>query len=130
MMLEGSAPFSGALLVAFSVKVHCGPSRRKPVRSLFDDNFQSLPRKRACPESSIHSSLGPATTSIVQRLSVGSTGRRSGRTRRPGVPAALATGTTWPRCSARPSMPPTPALWKVEREPSQGGVSMPPATAT
>jgi hypothetical protein len=26
-------------------------------------------------------------------------------------------------------MPPTPALWKVEREPSQGAVSIPPAIA-
>src|SRR5215470_4829325 len=129
MMLDGSEPFSGALLYAFSVNVHSGPSRRNPVRSLFDDSFQSVDWKRLCPASSIQSSFGPATTSMVQILSVAKVGRQSGFALRPGVPLPLATGTTWPFFNARPSMPPTPALWKVERDPSQGGVSTPPAMA-
>jgi hypothetical protein len=66
---------------------------------------------------------------MLQVLSVGKLGRASGFTLRPGVPLPAATGTLCPFFSAWPSMPPTPALWKVEREPSQGGVSMPPAKA-
>ena len=80
------------------------------------------------PASSIQSSFGPATASMVQRLSVEIGGLAASLTRRPGLPSASATGTTWPALIAWPSMPPTPALWKVEREPSQG-VSMPPAIA-
>src|SRR5579883_1651909 len=129
MILEGSEPCSGALLVAFAVKVHCGPSRRKPVRSLFEESFQSLERKRSWPAASIQSSFGPATTSTVQVLLVEKLGRQSALILRPARPAPLPTGTTCPAFKACPSMPPTPALWKVEREPSQGGVSMPPAIA-
>src|SRR5579883_1565651 len=110
MMLDGSEPCSGALFVAFAVKVHCGPSRRKPVRSLLDESFQSLERKRCCPAASIQSSLGPGTTSTVQVLLVEKLGRHSGLTLRPARPAPLPTGTTCPAFNACPSMPPTPAL--------------------
>src|SRR5215470_9171389 len=129
MMLEGSEPFSGALLVAFSVKVHSGPSSRKPVRLLLADSFQSLVRNRLCPAASIQSSFGPGTTSTLHTLLVEKVGRASGLTLRPAFPFPLPTGMICPALSAWPSMPPTPAWWKVERDPSQGGVSIPPATA-
>src|SRR5215472_538271 len=96
MMLEGSDPCSGALLYAFSVKVQSGPSSRNPVRSLFDESFQFVERKRWCPASSIQSSFGPATTSTVQLLVVDICGRASDFALRPALPAPLPTGITCP----------------------------------
>ena len=73
--------------------------------------------------------MGPATASMVQLLSVEIGGRQFSLTRRPAAPAPVPTGMVWPAWMAWPSMPPTPAWWKVEREPSHSGVSMPPAMA-
>ena len=62
--------------------------------------------------------------------------RRDGRpairrstSRMGGAASSLADRDSLPRLQAYPFTPPTPAIWKVEREPSTGGVSMPPANA-